>query len=406
VGHRDGMTAGRKTELQSKGRSARKGGRSQDGAMLDISSSPLPSAARASASPEVDAVRYDALRRRDAASDGVFWYAVLTTGVYCRPSCAARLPRPENVSFHETRESAEAAGYRPCKRCKPRDLPAPERLAAMMREVRAHIEGAEATVSLDALARRAGVSPGYLQRTFKAVVGMTPREYSAAHRLQRVQHALSQGAEVTTALYDAGYASSSRFYEQESKTLGMLPAALRKGGEGAVVHFVVRDTSLGRMMVAATARGVCSVSFGAASEERDLERSLRARFPRATLARATEGSNEHARVDALATRVAALVDGTPVPPDLPLDLLGTAFQQRVWRALREVPAGTTATYTQIAKRVGAPAAVRAVGSACGRNPVAVVVPCHRILREDGGLGGYAWGLPRKEALLARERKTP
>ncbi len=374
--------------------------------MLDASASPLPAPARACSAPGLEAVRYEAIRRRDAASDGVFWYAVLTTGVYCRPSCVARLPRPENVSFHETRESAEAAGYRPCKRCKPREAPAAERRAAMMRGVRAHIEGAEGPLSLDALARRAGVSPGYLQRTFKAVVGMTPREYGAAHRLQRVQNALSDGSEVTAALHEAGYASSSRFYEHESKALGMLPAALRKGGEGAVVHFVVRDTSLGRMLVAATARGVCSVSFGAASEERAMENALRARLPRAALARAEEGSSEHARVDALAMRVAALVDGAKVASDVPLDLLGTAFQQRVWRALREVPAGTTATYTEIAQRVGAPAAVRAVGSACGKNPVAVVVPCHRILRGDGGLGGYAWGLGRKRALLARERKAP
>lgn len=374
--------------------------------MLDISSSPVPAPVRASAPVDLDATRYEAIRRRDPASDGVFWYAVLTTGVYCRPSCAARLPRPENVSFHATRESAEAAGYRPCKRCKPRDLPAPERLAAMVREVRAHIEGAEAQLSLDALAQRAGVSPGYLQRTFKSVVGMTPREYGAAHRLQRVQNALARGAEVTTALHDAGYGSSSRFYEQESKTLGMLPAALRKGGEGAAIHFAVRDTSLGRMMVAATARGICSVAFGAAAQERELEQKLRARFPRATVAPAAEGSAELRRLEALSALVAALVDGTPASRDVPLDLLGTAFQQRVWRALREVPAGTTATYTEIAERVGAPAAVRAVGSACGRNPVAVVVPCHRILRGDGGLGGYAWGLTRKEALLARERKTP
>lgn len=403
------MTAGRKTELQSKRRSARRGAASHHEAMLYLTSAPLPAPLpappRASASPSADALRYEAIRRRDDGSDGVFWYAVLTTGVYCRPSCAARLPRPENVSFHETRESAEAAGYRPCKRCKPRDLPAPERRAAMMREVRAQIEAAEGHVSLEALAQRAGVSPGYLQRTFKAVVGMSPREYGAAHRLQRVQTALSRGSEVTTAIHDAGYGSSSRFYEQESKSLGMLPAALRKGGEGARVDFVVRDTSLGRMLLAATARGVCSVSFGSAAEERDLEKSLRARFPRAIVGPAPEGSIELRRLDALAALVAELVDGTPASRDIPLDLLGTAFQQRVWRALREVPAGTTATYTQIAQRVGAPAAVRAVGSACGKNPVAVVVPCHRILREDGGLGGYAWGLGRKQTLLARERKT-
>jgi AraC family transcriptional regulator of adaptative response/methylated-DNA-[protein]-cysteine methyltransferase len=351
----------------------------------------------------VSDTRYQAIRRRDPQAEGRFFYAVRTTGVYCRPTCAARLPRPENVEFHATAEAAERAGFRPCKRCQPRAAAPGDRQAERVRAARTQIEAriadGDTAPALAQLARDAGSSPFHFHRLFKRHTGLTPRQYAAAVRLGRFGQAVRGGATVTGAIYQAGYSSSSRFYEQATGTLGMKPTELRRGGAGLVVRATVRPCALGLMLVAATPRGVCSVAFGERAAA--LQADLRRRFPRAAIAPGDQALED------LADRVAALVDidtnlGT-VATDLPLDLIGTAFQQKVWRALREIPAGTTTTYAALAAKIGSPRAVRAVGTACGANPVAVAVPCHRVLRGDGGLGGYRWGLARKRALLDRER---
>lgn len=343
-----------------------------------------------------DAARYDAVRTRDARAEGRFFYSVATTGVYCRPTCAARLARRENVAFHPTPDDAERAGYRPCKRCRPRDLPQAERHAAIVLQARQLLESSSEPVSLAVLAERVQLSPYHLHRLFCAHVGMTPRAYAAAHRLQRASAELRDGASVTSAIHEAGYSSSSRFYEGQSGALGMTPSNLRRGAEGVTMRAVVSTCSLGNVLVAATTRGVCAVAFG--DDTNVLFSELRSRFPRADVQPSDEA------LDALAAQVVGMIDAARVPATIPLDLMGTAFQQRVWRELRKIPRGETFTYSEIARRIGAPRAVRAVGTACGKNPVAVAVPCHRVLREDGTLGGYRWGLDRKRQLLAQEQR--
>ncbi len=341
-----------------------------------------------------DAARYAAIRRRDARAEGQFYYSVATTGVYCRPTCAARLALRKNVDFHRTPDEAEQAGFRPCKRCRPRDPSQQERHARVVEAMRRLIESSDEPLGLAALAARFHLSPFHLHRLFKRCLGMTPREYAAACRLRRVGKALRSGASVTTAIYAAGYSSSSRFYENGSGALGMRPAALRRGGVGVEMRAVVRKCSLGRVLIAMTSRGVCAIAFGDDAES--LDAGLRQRFPRAVVRSADDA------LRACAAQIVDMIDGAKVPIGFPLDLMGTAFQQRVWRALRAIPRGSTSTYAEIAARIGAPRAMRAVGTACGRNPVAVAVPCHRVVRGDGSLGGYRWGLDRKQALLARE----
>ena len=346
-----------------------------------------------------DTDRYRAIRRRDPRAEGRFFYSVKTTGVYCRPTCGARLPRPENVAYHGSPDEAERAGFRPCKRCRPRERPATEQAADLIQRARAAIETAigdgEPLPTLATLAGTAGLSQFHFHRLFRQHAGMTPRHYAAACRLRRFGQAVRDGATVTGAIYEAGYSSASRFYEQGPGALGMSPTQLRRGGEGLELSVTVRGCSLGQALVAATERGVCAVFFG--DRAAVLQRELRRRFPRATI------RPEAAGLAKLADRIVALVDAGGAGTDIPLDLMGTAFQQRVWRALREIPPGTTTTYSELARKIGAPRAVRAVGTACGANPVSVAVPCHRVLRSDGGLGGYAWGLPRKRALLAQEQ---
>jgi AraC family transcriptional regulator of adaptative response/methylated-DNA-[protein]-cysteine methyltransferase len=373
-----------------------------------------------------DTSRYHAIRRRDPRADGRFFYSVKTTGVYCRPTCGARLPRPENVAYHRSADDAERAGFRPCKRCQPRGPAAGERTAALIQAARARIAGSieagDPVPTLSDLAGTAGMSSFHFHRLFRQHAGMTPRQYAAAFRLRRFGQAVQNGSSVTGAIYEAGYSSSSRFYEQGPGALGMSPTQLRRGGEGLELSVTVRRCSLGLALVAATERGVCAVFFG--DRAPGLQHELRRRFPRATVGSMDRGTltgfrtsralapagkarlrqRENAGLARLADRIVALVDAGGAGSDIPLDLVGTAFQQRVWRALREIPPGTTTTYSELARSIGAPRAVRAVGTACGANPVSVAVPCHRVLRSDGGLGGYAWGLPRKRALLAQERE--
>jgi AraC family transcriptional regulator of adaptative response/methylated-DNA-[protein]-cysteine methyltransferase len=341
---------------------------------------------------------YEAVARRDASMDGRFFYAVATTGVYCRPSCGARLARRENMSFYTTTQAAERAGFRACRRCRPTEPKRAERHAALMagacRAIAHAAEDGEDLPDLAALAAAAGLSPFHFHRVFRAIVGVTPKAYAAAERAKRVRaHLEADDATVTAAIYDAGYGSSSRFYETAGAALGMKPTEYRDGGRNADIRFAVAECSLGTILVAATAKGVCAIQFGQAD---DLVRELQDRFPKATLLGADPA------FEALVARVIEAVDAPRARLDLPLDVRGTAFQRRVWQALRDIPLGETASYAAIAARIGQPAAVRAVAGACAANPVAVAIPCHRVVRTDGALSGYRWGVERKRALLERE----
>ncbi|HET9627480.1 MAG TPA: bifunctional DNA-binding transcriptional regulator/O6-methylguanine-DNA methyltransferase Ada [Kofleriaceae bacterium] len=344
--------------------------------------------------------RWAVIRARDPRGDGRFVYSVKTTGVYCRPSCAARPARPENVAFHATPADAERAGFRACKRCRPDQPPRAERqaaqVAALCRWLEAEIEAGEPVPTLAELAARAGWSEFHTHRQFKAATGVTPRAYAEQHRARRVRGELATRATVTEAIYGAGFSSSSRFYERSTAMLGMTPSELRHGGAALAIRFAIGASSLGAILVAATARGVCAILLGDDPDEliRDLER----RFPRAEL---VGGDAAFERVVAEAV---GLVEQPGRGTALPLDIRGTAFQQRVWDALRTIPAGATASYADIAAKIGAPSAVRAVAQACGANPIAIAIPCHRVVRTGGDLSGYRWGVERKRALLAREAR--
>jgi AraC family transcriptional regulator of adaptative response/methylated-DNA-[protein]-cysteine methyltransferase len=339
--------------------------------------------------------RWPAIVARLAAADGTFVYSVRTTGVYCRPSCGARRARPENVRFHADPAEAERAGFRPCRRCRPDQASRAEQHAALVVAACRAIETAEPVPTLDALAAEAAMSPFHFHRVFKAITGLTPKAYATAHRGRRVRAELAKRGPVSAAIYDAGYGSSGRFYDEAGAQLGMRPAEYREGGVNAEIRFAIGQCSLGAILVARSARGVCAIHLG--DEPEVLVRELEDRFPHATL---IGGDPDF---EALVARVVGLVESPGVGADLPLDVRGTAFQQRVWRALREIPAGSTASYTEIARRIGAPTAVRAVARACAANPLAVAIPCHRVVRTDGGLSGYRWGIERKQALLGRER---
>ena len=341
-----------------------------------------------------DDARWAALRSRDASADGTFVYSVKTTGVYCRPSCAARPARPENVAFHDTPAAAERAGFRACKRCKPDQPPLAERQAAQIAALCRMIETSDQVPTLDELARRAGMSAFHIHRLFKAVTGVTPRAYAAAHRARRVRGELARRATVTEAIYGAGYNSSARFYEQSNAMLGMTPSSYRAGGSEAEIRFAIGACTLGAILVAATARGVCAILLG--DDPEALAHDLERRFPRAQLVGADAGFEQ------LVAQVVGLVEQPQLGSELPLDIRGTAFQQRVWKALRRIPAGRTASYRDIARRIGAPRSVRAVAQACAANALAVAIPCHRVVRTDGDLSGYRWGVERKRTLLDRE----
>ncbi len=340
--------------------------------------------------------RWAAIIARSKGVDGQFFYGVRTTGVYCRPSCPSRRPRPENVEIFTTREAAERAGYRACRRCRPGEAPTGGRQATWVAEACRSIEASESVPSLATLAARAGVSPFHFHRTFKAVTGVTPRQYAAARRSERMRRELARGRSVTDAIYDAGYGSNGRFYAEADDVLGMTASDFRAGGANTAMHFAVGECSLGSILVAASARGICAILLG--DDPAELTRNLQDQFPKAELIGGDAGFEE------LVAKVVGFVEAPALGLGLPLDLRGTAFQQRVWQALREIPAGTTASYREIARRIGAPNAVRAVGQACGANHIAVAIPCHRVVRTDGDLSGYRWGIDRKRALLAREAR--
>jgi AraC family transcriptional regulator of adaptative response/methylated-DNA-[protein]-cysteine methyltransferase len=355
------------------------------------------SASPKSSAPSLDDARWAAVVARDVAFNGRFFYSVETTGVYCRPSCAARRPNRANVRFHDTAEDAERAGFRPCKRCKPGEPSLAEQHAEKVTEACRLIETAEEELKLDDLAASVGLSPYHFHRIFKAVLGVTPKAYATAQRNKRVRDALGRSTTVTQAIYGAGFNSNGRFYATSSEILGMTPSDFRSGGANAEMRFAVGKCSLGSVLVAASDKGVCAILFG--DDPEALRHELEKQFPRARL---LGGDKDFER---LAAKVISFVEAPRGGFDLPLDIQGTAFQHRVWEALRRIPAGSTASYADIAEAIGAPKSVRAVARACASNHLAVAIPCHRVVRTDGSLSGYRWGVERKRALLAREAKS-
>ena len=341
--------------------------------------------------------RWSAVVGRDPHADGRFYYSVRTTGVYCRPSCPSRHAKPHNVAFHVTAADAEKAGFRACRRCKPDQVSLAAANAAMVAELCRYIETAEQPPTLGKLAKRAGMSAFHLHRVFKAVTGLTPKAYAAAHRAQRVQRELKRSDTITSAIYDAGYNSSGRFYEEAGQMLGMTPSRYRTGGADLQIRFAVGECSLGSILVACSDRGICSIMID--DDPQVLARELQDRFPRAHLV------GGDTRFEQWVAQVIGFVEQPKLGLDLPLDLRGTAFQRRVWQALRKIPVGHTVSYSDIARRVGAPKSVRAVAQAIAANKIAVAIPCHRVIRSDGALSGYRWGVERKRALLDREAQA-
>jgi AraC family transcriptional regulator of adaptative response/methylated-DNA-[protein]-cysteine methyltransferase len=342
-------------------------------------------------------IYWQAVLAKDTRFVGIFIYGVRSTGIYCKPTCPSRRPGREQVAFFQSCEAAEAQGFRACLRCQPRVDAAPDpRVEMVLRVCRAIEAHVDAAPSLEELGQELNVSPHHLQRTFKNITGITPRQYASAHRLKQFKLRIKDGEDVTSAMYDAGYGSSSRLYERASEQLGMTPATYRRKGEGMNIEYTIVDSRLGRLLIAATTRGVCAVSFGARDEE--LAAALDAEYPAANIRQ-----DEHRLGDWVETLLRHL-EGAQPDLALPLDLQATAFQQRVWDELRRIPYGMTRSYKEVAAAIGQPTATRAVARACATNPVALVNPCHRVIRESGEMGGYRWGLERKENLLERERE--
>ena len=341
-----------------------------------------------------DDPRWARIVARDKTADGHLWYSVYTTGVYCRPSCPSRTANPKNVQLHDTLESAKATGFRPCKRCNPDGPSIEAENAALVARACRIIEESEEEPSLEVLAAAVGRSPSYFHRVFNAATGVTPKDYAAANRAAKVRQRLASGSSVTEAIYDAGFNSSGRFYEKSTDMLGMTPSQYRTGGANEEIKFAVGQTSLGAILVASSKKGVAAILLG--DDPDKLVRNLQDRFPSAHLVGADRD------YEALVARVVGFVEAPRIGLDLPLDIRGTAFQRRVWQALQEIPVGATVPYAEIARRIGAPTAVRAVAGACAANNLAVAIPCHRVVRSDGSLSGYAWGVERKRVLLDRE----
>jgi AraC family transcriptional regulator of adaptative response/methylated-DNA-[protein]-cysteine methyltransferase len=347
----------------------------------------------------VDDPRWARVVARDKTADGHLWYSVSTTGVYCRPSCPSRIANPKNVQLHDTLESARATGFRPCRRCNPDGSSMEAEHAALVAKACRIIEESEEEPSLEELAGTLGRSPSYFHRMFKATTGLTPKDYAAAHRAKKVRQGLVSCSTITEAIYDAGFNSGGRFYAKSTVMLGMTPSQYRAGGANEEIKFAVGQTSLGAILVASSKKGVAAILLGDDPDE--LVRNLQDRFPKARLVGADAG------YEVLVARVVGFIEAPRIGLGLPLDVRGTAFQQRVWQALQEIPAGETVSYAEIARRIGLPKAVRAVAGACAANQLAVAIPCHRVVRNNGSLSGYAWGVDRKRALLDREasRKT-
>lgn len=352
------------------------------------------------ASPEstADESFWRAVLDRDTSFDGRVFFGVRSTGIYCRPSCPARRPRREQVVFFRIPEAAERAGFRSCRRCHPRNAATVDPQVEMVRRACLYIEThSDELPTLDDLSTHTGVSPYHLQRVFKRIAGITPRQYAEAMRLDQFKAGVKKGATVSGAMYKAGYGSSSRLYERASARLGMTPAEYRRGGKGARINYTIAGCSLGRLLVAGTEKGVCSVRLG--DSDAELEANLLSEYPAANVSRDDEAMSEWVE------QLLSHLNGRQPDLDLPLDVQATAFQWSVWAKLQEIPYGSTQSYSDIARAMGRPTATRAVARACATNPVALVIPCHRVVREDRGLGGYRWGIERKRALLERERSA-
>lgn len=355
---------------------------------------------------------WDAVRARDRRADGLFVYAVRSTGIYCRPSCPSRRPRREQVVFFSLPEAAEQKGFRPCQRCRPRTVRLRdsriEAVARVCREIDRRIltdgDGVlpAERLTLSSLGATAGMGPHQLERAFRGVMGITPRQYADTQRMRRLKSQLRKGNNVTTALYEAGYGSSSRLYERAPGHLGMTPAAYGRGGEGMEIHYAVVDSPLGRLLAGATSRGISAVYIG--ESDQALESELREEYPRATLVadNGRRGDSNEPGLRGWVERILAHLRGQEPNLDLPTDVQATAFQRRVWEELRQIPYGTTRTYTEVARAIGQPTAIRAVARACATNPTSIVVPCHRVIRTDGNEAGYRWGIARKRTLLKHE----
>jgi AraC family transcriptional regulator, regulatory protein of adaptative response / methylated-DNA-[protein]-cysteine methyltransferase len=341
-----------------------------------------------------DDPRWARVLARDRSADGAFWYSVSTTGIYCRPSCPSRTANPKNVQLYDTLAAAKATGFRPCKRCKPDGRSLEEENAVIVARACRLIEDSEETLPLSDLASTIGLSQSHLHRLFKSATGLTPKAYATAHRGAKLREGLVSSDSVTEAIYDAGYGSSSRFYEKSTGLLGMTPTQYRAGGFNEEIRFAVGESALGAILVASSAKGVVAILLG--DDPELLVRDLQDRFPRAKLIGADRD------YESLVARVVGLIEAPGIGFGLPLDIRGTAFQQRVWRALQEIPPGQTVSYAEIARRIGTPKAVRAVAGACAANNLAVAIPCHRVVRNDGTLSGYAWGVDKKRTLLDRE----
>lgn len=344
-----------------------------------------------------DSSQWQSVLERDRSADGTFVFAVRSTGIYCRPSCPARRPERANVLFFALPEAAEQAGFRACRRCRPEEVKLRDPQADLVQQICRHIEAnLDEPLTLEQLGAVQHLSPHHLQRTFKRLMGITPRQYADARRLERVKAELRQGENVTAALYESGYSSSSRLYERAPGQLGMTPAEYRQGGRGAQIRYTVTDSPLGRLLVAATDKGVCAVSLG--NNDAQLEAALHKEYPAAEV-----DQDETGLLKESVTALLRYLEGERPNLDLPLDVQATAFQWRVWQALQQIPYGRTASYSEVARSLGRPKSARAVARACASNPVALVVPCHRVVREDGTLGGYRWGLERKRRLLEQEK---
>jgi len=341
-----------------------------------------------------DELRWQALTHRDRQADGVFVYAVQTTGIYCRPDCSSRLPNRSNVRFFQTCSEAEQAGFRPCKRCQPQALSPREEQVQLITKICKMIEASDLSLSLGELATVAGLSPYHFQRLFKQIVGVTPKAYTIAQRQKRVRDGLQPEASVTQTLYDAGFTTSSQFYQGAIAMLGMAPSQYKAGATDVEIQFAIARSVLGWVLVAATKRGICAIDFGDTPDA--LTEQLQTRFPHAQF------QEPDATFSDWVAQVIALIETPDRGLDLPLDIQGTAFQQRVWQALQAIPPGTTVSYTEVAQQIDSPTAVRAVATACAANKLAVAIPCHRVVRSNGDLSGYRWGIERKRALLERE----
>ena len=342
--------------------------------------------------------RWASVIARDNKADGAFYYSTKTTGIYCRPSCGSRRAKPENIAFHNTQEEAENAGFKPCKRCKPHGVSLQKQYTIKATQACRIIEKTENTIKLEELAKQVGLSPYHFHRIFKEITGLTPRQYKSAHREKQVRRKLNivknTGSSVTDAIFDAGYSSNSRFYEKSKKVLGMTPSSYRTGGKNEEIHFAVGECSLGSVLVASSKKGVCAILMG--DDPNWLAEDLQNRFPKARLI-GGDTNFEH-----IVAKVVGMIDAPDISPDLPLDVRGTAFQKRVWHAMCEIPLGETVSYTDIARYIGSPNSARAVARACVSNKLAVAIPCHRVIRNNGNMSGYRWGVERKRTLLSKE----